>query len=136
MDWMYERTALWTGWPRAAKALRVGWEKIVRGSGREGRLLKPWPWVKALRSRTWSPIGIAGRFSEGLFLECMMPKGMLEREKWLSLGIDNHDSRGAILIVRGRIVMLIWMCSLLGRDFGIDFEQCFSMDGPIHLQDC
>jgi hypothetical protein len=127
---------LWTGWPRAANALRDGWEKMDRGSLREGRPLKPFDLEKALRSRTWSPIAMAGRFSDGLFLEVMIPKGMLEREKWLFWGIDSHDLRGAILVMveRGLMVMLTWMCTgvqieVVSCDsFGMELEKILSLE--------
>ena len=94
----------------------------------EGRPLKPLDLEKALRSRTWSPIAIAALFSEGLFLEGMMPKGMLEREKWLCWGIDSHDLRGAILqlVVRGRIVT--WTCDLLCGSFGMELEKTLRIE--------
>lgn len=57
----------------------------------EGRGSKPEPWENACRSRTWSPIAMAGRCFSLELREVMMPKGMLEREKWLSAGMESQD---------------------------------------------
>jgi hypothetical protein len=62
----------------------------------EGKPENPFSDAKALRSRTWSPIAIAGLFSTWECLLVMIPKGMLAREKGLSAGIESQDLRGAI----------------------------------------
>lgn len=56
-----------------------------------------------------------------------MPKGMLESEKSLSGGIDSHDLRGAILVVRGRMVVVISTCRFLGEGFGMGPENVLSI---------
>ena len=75
----------------------MGWEKTLRWEEREGRWEKPLERVKALRSRTCSPMRIAGRFSTWEFFEVIIPKGRLERENSLSEGMDSQDLRVAIV---------------------------------------
>ena len=105
----YLRTSRWTGWPRAAKAFSVGCEKTERCGSREGRSEKPSPLAKACRSRTCSPIATAGRFSVCEYLEVMIPKGMLEREKWLSEGMESQDLRGAM----AKVLIMMMKCNFL-----------------------
>lgn len=123
MSRRYLRTSRCTGWPRAAKALSVGWENTERWDLREGRPEKPSPEAKACRSRTWSPIATAGRFSVCEFLEVMIPKGMLEREKWLSEGMETQDLRGAIM----RVLNVMVKCRFLGRSLNEGRESVRSM---------
>jgi hypothetical protein len=56
----------------------------------DGRAENPFSEAKALRSRTWSPIATAGLFSACEYFEVIIPKGMFEREKWLSEGNESH----------------------------------------------
>ena len=63
----------------------------------DGRAENPFSEAKALRSRTWSPIATAGLFSVCESFEVIIPKGMFEREKWLSEGNESQDLIGAIM---------------------------------------
>jgi hypothetical protein len=55
------------------------------------------------RSRAWSPIATAGR-GVGFDVVEMIPNGRFAKEKWLDLGMGNHDFKDAILLDRCSII--------------------------------
>lgn len=118
------RTERCTGRPRAANALRVGEEKTDRCSWMLGSSEKPLEVANALRSRTWSPTATAGRFSTWEFFDVIIPKGRLEREKWLSGGMGSQDLRGAIV---SALVLLYDSPNLVDRQIVDGLENALSI---------